>query len=256
MPSDSNGRKRNGIYRRAGSVAAVAAALLCSPALVEDAFAFKIFGITLFGDDDDTVDVIDPVRYDATLNAGNADSDLKDRLETAASLITDEKQPVSGDLGVVIKAREDRERLVAVLYEEARYGGTVHITVAGTDIDALPPNPTFDHSAPVPVAVRIEPGPLFHIGSVRFDEDAAGRNPADYDLVPGGPAGSKLILKAGEQIVLDLKKEGRPLAKPIERQITADHRNNTVDVVLGAVGGPVAPFGVVSVKGARAVDPA
>jgi translocation and assembly module TamA len=131
----------------------------------------------------------------------------------------------------------------------------VHISVAGTDIDQLPPNPTFDHSSPVPVSVRIDPGPLFHIGTVRFEKDAAGRNPADYDLVPGGEAGSRLILKAGEQLVTDLKKEGRPLAKPTERQVTADHRTNTVDVVLGAVGGPVAPFGVVSVKGARAVDP-
>jgi translocation and assembly module TamA len=234
----------------------MATCLFLSPALVENAYAFKIFGITLFGDDEDKQDVIDPVRYTATLDTTDADDTLKERLETAASLVNDEKLPVSGDLGVVIKAREDRERLVAVLYEEARYGGTVHISVAGTDIDALPPNPTFDHSAPIPVAVRIEPGPVFRIGSVRFEQDAAGKNPADYDLVPGGAAGSKLILKAGEQIVLDLKKEGRPLAKPIERQITANHRTNTVDVVLGAVGGPVAPFGVVSVKGARAVDPA
>jgi translocation and assembly module TamA len=237
-------------------VAAVAAALLCSPALVEDAFAFKIFGITLFGDDDDTVDVIDPVRYDATLNAGNADSDLKDRLETAASLITDEKQPVSGDLGVVIKAREDRERLVAVLYEEARYGGTVHISVAGTDIDNLPPNPTFDHSAPVPVTVNIEPGPVFTLGSVRFDGDAAGHDPANYDLMPGKGAGSRLILKAGEKLLVDIKNEGRPLAKLTERQVTADHRTDTVAVVLGAIGGPVAPFGQVAVKGSRSVDPA
>lgn len=245
-----------GNCRKAGSAAAFAACLLLSPALAENAYAFKIFGITLFGEDDDTVEVIDPVRYEATLDPGNADKDLKERLETAASLVNDEKQPVSGDLGVVIKAREDRERLVAVLYEEAHYGGTVHITVAGTDIDQLPPNPTFDHSAPVPVTVRIDPGPVFHIGSVRFEKDAAGRNPADYDLVPGGEAGSRLILKAGEQLVVDLKKEGRPLAKPTERQVTADHRTNTVDVVLGAVGGPVAPFGAVSVKGARAVDPA
>ena len=256
MHNEMMGRKKDGSYRKAGSAAAIAACLLLSPALAKNAYAFKIFGITLFGSDEETAQVIDPVRYDATLETGDADKDLKERLETAASLVNDEKQPVSGDLGVVIKAREDRERLVAVLYEEARYGGTVQITVAGTDIDQLPPNPTFDHGAPVPVAVRIEPGPVFHIGSVRFDRDAAGRNPADYGLVPGGPAGSRVILKAGEQLVVDLKKEGRPLAKPIERQVTADHRTNTVDVVLGAVGGPVAPFGTVTVKGARDVDPA
>jgi translocation and assembly module TamA len=250
------GRRKDWSHRKTGSVAAIAATLLLSPALVEDAYAFKIFGITIFGDNDDTLEVVDPVRYDATLDAGTSDNDLKERLEAAASLITDEEQPVSGDLGVIIKAREDRERLVAVLYEEARYGGTVQITVAGTDIDSLPPNPTFDHSAPVPVAVRIDPGPVFHLGKVRFDGDAAGRNPEDYDLVPGGEAGSRLILKAGEKLLVDLKKEGRPLAKLGERQVTADHKTNSVDVVLSATGGPVAPFGAVTVKGSRDVDPA
>jgi translocation and assembly module TamA len=247
---------KNRSYRKVGSVAALTAALLLSPALVENAFAFKIFGITLFGDNDDTLEVIDPVRYDATLDTGDADKKLKERLETAASLVNDEEQPVSGDLGVVIKAREDRERLVAVLYEEARYGGTVQISVAGTDIDALPPTPTFDHAAPVPVTVRIVPGPVFRLGSIKFEGDAAGRNPADYDLEPGGEAGSRLILKAGEQLVADIKKEGRPLAKPTQRQVVADHRTQTVNVTLGAVGGPVAPFGVVTVKGARDVDAA
>ncbi|TWF50303.1 autotransporter assembly complex protein TamA [Neorhizobium alkalisoli] len=256
MPNDTNGRKKEWPYRHAGSVAVVAAALLCSPVLVDNAFAFKLFGMTIFGDDEDTVEVIDPVRYEATLNAGDADDDLKDRLESAAALITDEKQPVSGDLGVVIKAREDRERLIAVLYEEARYGGTVNISVAGTDIDNLPPNPTFDHSKPVPVTVNIAPGPVFKLGAVHFEGNAAGKDPAAYDLVTGETAGSRLILKAGEKLLVDLKNEGHPLAKLTKRQVTADHRTDTVDVVLGAVSGPVASFGQVATKGSRSVDPA
>lgn len=241
--------------KAAGTVLLAAALLFCPP-LAGSAYAFKIFGITLFGDNEDTVEVIDPVRYDATLQTGDADKDLKERLENAASLVTDEKQPVSGDLGVVIKAREDRKRLIAVLFEEARYGGIVQISIAGTDIDRLPPNPAFDHSAPVPVAVRVDPGPVFKLGSVRFEGDAVGRDPEKYDLVPGGEAGSRLILKAGEQLLVDLKNEGRPLARLTDRKVTADHRTKTIDVVMGAVGGPVAPFGEVAVKGSRTVDAA
>ncbi len=242
-------------WRKAGTAASLAAVLMLYPPFATDAYAFKIFGITLFGDNEDTLEVIDPVRYDATLDTGNADKDFQERLENAASLVNDEEQPVSGDLGVVIKAREDRERLIAVLYEEARYGGTVQISVAGTDIDQLPPNPTFDHSAPIPVTVRIDPGPAFALGAVRMNGAAARKNPEDYDLEIGEKAGSRLILKAGEQVVVDLKKEGRPLAKLTERQVTADHRTNTVDVTLDAVGGPVASFGAVTVKGARTVNP-
>jgi translocation and assembly module TamA len=240
--------------RRRRLACLLAGTLILSPALATNAYAFKIFGITLFGGDEETVEVIDPVRYQATLENGDADGKLADRLKTASALVNDDKQPVSGDLGIVVKAREDRDRLVAVLYEEARYGGVVSISIAGTDIDSLPPNPTFDHSSPVPVTVNVKPGPVFKLGSVRFEGDASGKNPADYDLKPGGDAGSLVILKAGEKVVFDLKKEGRPLAHPLQRQVTADHATDTVNVVLGAYGGPVAPFGTVTVKGARAVD--
>src|SRR5690606_15086485 len=96
---------------RAGAFAACA--LLAGLSVVSDAHAFKLFGLTLFGSDDETVEVINPVRYDATLDTGSADKDLAERLENTASLVNDEEQPVSGDLGIVIKAREDRDRLVA-----------------------------------------------------------------------------------------------------------------------------------------------
>lgn len=237
--------------RRAAMLAASAAiaALSC----VQQAHALKLFGINLFGSEEETVEVINPVRYDATLNTGDADGNLADRLENAAALVNDEKQPASGDLGIVIKAREDRDRLVAVLYEEARYGGIVRISIQDTDLDNLPPNPSFDHSQPVPVTINVVPGPVFKLGSVRFEGDAAGRDPATYDLVAGGEAGSRVILKASEQLLNDVKGEGRPLARLTERQVTADHRTNTVDVAMGVVSGPEADFGEVTVKGSRTV---
>lgn len=249
-------RDRKTGRRRRGSVAVMAAALLLSPVLAERAEAFSLFGIKLWGSDDDTAEVINPVNYKPTIETGNADKDLKSRLSDASALMSDAKQPVSGDLGVVIKAREDRERLVAILYEEARYGGVVHISVAGTDIDSLPPTPTFSHSTPVPVDIRIDPGPKFTVGKIRLEGDLARFDAGKYDLVPGGEAGSRVILKASETMINDLKKEGRPLAKLGQRQVVADHRTDTVDITISATGGPVAPFGEVTVKGARAVDPA
>ncbi|MGE7369658.1 autotransporter assembly complex protein TamA [Neorhizobium sp. NPDC001467] len=240
---------------RGATIVALAVAAAGSPVLIDRAHALKIFGLTLFESDDDKIEVIDPVRYDVAFDAGNADSDLEERLENAASLVADKENPVSGDLGIVIKAREDRDRLVAVLFEEARYGGIVTITIAGQDLDRLPPNPTFDRSNPVPVTVSVEPGPVFTLGRITMLGDAAGRDPKEYDLVPDGKAGSRLIIKAGETIVHDLKNEGRPLAALTRREVVADHATNKVDVTLEARGGPVAPFGNVAVKGARAVDP-
>src|SRR5262249_45632496 len=148
-----------------------------------------------------------------------------------------------------------RERLIAALYEKARYGGVVTIRVDGRDIDALPPNPTFNRSHPVPVTVNVAAGPVFKVHEVQFGGDAARRNPADYDLAPGETAESLTIIKAGDTIVEQLKSEGRPLAKLTTRKVVADHRTNTVDIVLAAEGGPVAPVGDVDVTGAKAVRP-
>ncbi|GEO85780.1 outer membrane protein assembly factor [Ciceribacter naphthalenivorans] len=226
-----------------------------SPLLAEQAFAFKIFGITLFGKDEAVNDVIDPVRYQISLDTDGADADLAKALERTSLLLQGEDAPVSGDLGLVIKARDDRDRLIATLYENSRYGGIVRITVDGRDIDDLPPIPAFDRSQPIAVTIRVDPGPAFTLGKVSLEGDAVGLDPATYNLVAGGPAGSLLILKASEKIVDDLKAEGRPLAVLARRDVIADHETQTVDVALAVKAGPMAPLGEVTVKGARKVDP-
>jgi len=254
------GKRRTGprfgiAYRRTGTLLAVAAATAFSPALVDDAFAFKLFGINLFGSDEPTEQVIDPVRYTVTLDTGNAADDLKKALDNSSMLLSDKDKPVSGDLGVVIKARDDRDRLLAALYEQARYGGVVSVTINGTDLDALPPNPTFPRTKPVAVAVRVQPGPVFKLGKIVLQGDAAHVDPAKYGLVRGGNASTIAILKAGDQMVADFRREGRPLAKVVQRDVIADHDTNEVELTLKVVGGPVAPIGNVGVTGQKSVDP-
>ncbi|KRB62618.1 hypothetical protein ASE04_00050 [Rhizobium sp. Root708] len=243
-------------YRRTGIVLVVAAAAAFSPAMVGNAYAFKLFGINFFGKDEPAADQVpDPVRYDVTLTTDAVDPDLKEALENSSRLVSDKAQPVSGDLGVVVKARDDRDRLIAALYEKARYGGVVTITVDGKNIDNLPPNPTFDRAKPIAVAVNVAAGPIFRVGEVQFGGDAANRNPADYDLAPGAQAGSLVVIKAGDKLVEEMKEEGRPLAKLTKREVIADHRTDTVDVVLSVESGPIAPIGTVGVTGSKSVRP-
>lgn len=219
------------------------------------AYAFKIFGMKFFEGDEDEAQVIDPVSYTLTFDPGTDDKELKEALENSSQLVQGQEKPVSGDLGLAIRARDDRDRLLAALYEKARYGGTVAIQINGQNLDSLPPDPSFPNGQPVPVTVTVKPGPVFTLGSVKFEGDAAGLNPADYDLALGTRADSTLIIRAGEKVVNDLREQGRPFAKLTERSVVADHADSTVDVVISAEGGPVAPVGEVSVSGTKTVDP-
>lgn len=242
-------------YWKAATALAVAASCVLGPMSATKAYAFKIFGMTFFEGDEDETHVIDPVSYTLTFEAGTDDKELKEALENSSQLVQGQEKPVSGDLGLAIRARDDRDRLLAALYEKARYGGTVAIRINGQDIDSLPPDPAFPDGQAIPVTVSVTPGPVFSLGSVKFEGDAAGLNPADYDLALGTRADSTQIIKAGEKVVNDLREQGRPLAKLTERSVVADHADSTVDVVISAESGPVAPVGEVSVSGTKTVDP-
>jgi translocation and assembly module TamA len=222
---------------------------------IQPAAAFELFGIKLWGSsEEDDADIVDPMRYSVTINAPDADKDLMKKLEAASALKSDEDRPVSGSLGLLTKARGDREQLVAALYSDARYEGVVNVTIAGQPIDDLPPDAEFKGPQPIPVVIDVTPGPKFTLGDIVLKGDAAGLASADFGLIAGGDASSGAILKAEGLIVRALKEEGRPLAQITDREIVADHKTTTLDVTLTVAAGPVAGFGNTTVEGTEQVD--
>lgn len=233
-------------------------AIICSTVLVAESrpvAAFEIFGIKLWGSSsDEDADIVDPLRYAVTIQAPDADKDLVKKLENASALKSDEDHPVSGSLGLMAKARGDREQLVAALYADARYEGIVTIAIDGKPLDELPPDAEFKGPQPVPVVINIAAGPKFTLGNIRLEGDAAGLMSADYGLIAGGDAGSGAVLKAEALIVRTLKEQGRPLAEVTGRQVVADHATSTLDVTLTVAAGPVAGYGATTVEGTEKVD--
>jgi len=233
-------------------------AMMCATVLAAEsspAAAFELFGIKLWGSSkDQDADIVDPLRYAVTITAPDADKDLVKKLENASALKGDEDRPVSGSLGLMAKARSDREQLVAALYADARYEGVVTITIDGKPLDELPPDAEFKGPQPIPVAITVSAGPKFTLGDIRLEGDAAGLMSADYGLISGGDAGSGAVLKAEALIVRTLKEQGRPLAKVTDRQIVADHATSTLDVTLTVAAGPVAGYGATTVEGTEKVD--
>jgi translocation and assembly module TamA len=62
-----------------------------------------------------------------------------------------------------------------------------------------------------------------------------------------------VVVKAAGKMVEDLEAEGRPLAKLTKRQLIANHDDNTVDITIGAEGGPLADIGDVQIVGSKKV---
>jgi translocation and assembly module TamA len=235
----------------------LAVVVICAVSLVVQdraAIAFELFGIHLWGANKEDADIVDPLRYSVTIDAPDADKDLKKKLENTSALKADEEKPVSGSLGLLAKARSDREQLVAALYEDARYEGVVTISIDGKSIDELPPDAEFKGPQPIPVTVSIVPGAKFTLGNIRLKGDAAGLASADFGLIAGGDAGSNAVLKAEALIVDALKREGRPLAKVTDREVVAEHDDSTLDVTLTVQAGPVAGYGNTVVAGTEKVD--
>ena len=224
MPACEAQMSKGTAPRRALSRALILA-LVCSTVLAAEsgsAAAFEIFGIKLWGSSDkEDADIVDPLRYSVSIEAPDADKDLVKKLENASTLKADEERPVSGSLGLLAKARSDREQLVAALYSDARYEGVVTITIQGKALDDLPPDAEFTGPQPIPVVISIASGPKFTLGNIRLEGDAAGLASADFGLIAGGDAGSGAVLKGEALIVRALKQEGRPLARINDRKIVA-----------------------------------
>ena len=164
-------------------------------------------------------------------------------------MVADEEKPVSGSLGLLAKARSERELLIAELYEHARYDGVVEIRIAGTAARR--------RCRPTPSSARVRcrsqstsiPARSSRLATWRSRATPPTCQPATFGLVRGGPAGSEAILKAEGLIVRALKEEGRPLAKVTEREIVADHATLTLDVTLTVEAGPIAGYGETIVEG-------
>jgi len=226
--------------------------LVFTPA--EGVFALELFGKKLLETGETETTVVDPVWYDITFTQNGLTSDEEASLRAASELIAGIGSPVSGSLGLLVKAKTDRDLLIAALYQQARYSGLVRIFIEGQDISRIEPTTEFDTSAPVPVEIRIEGRQVFNFGRVQFSGDAEGFSPQAFGLVSGSPARSNLILEAQDEIVAQLKSKGHPYAEISSADIEADHDRATLDVALTIQAGPIAYIGEISVVGNETVD--
>ena len=226
--------------------------------LTGPAGAFELFGIHLFGErkSEETVrePVPDPVAYTAEMTVKDR-AELDKRLRAVSELLDKQSEPPSGTIGLLSRAQSDHQQLIATLYEEGHYGGTVSIRIGGRPYQEIPINETLARAEPVAVAISVDPGPVFTFGLLEFpgaSDDAS--SAAALGLVAGEPARSGLILQAENRLIEAWRMRGYPHARISDRTITADHATQRLDVVIAVEKGRAATFGTVTVTGTERMD--
>ncbi|WP_235897622.1 autotransporter assembly complex protein TamA [Neoaquamicrobium microcysteis] len=228
------------------------------------AHAFELFGIRLFGRDapaEEDMVIGDPQNYEVEIVVGETDSDIEGKLRAASTLWSDRNEPASGAAGLISKARGDYRRLLATLYSEGRYGGTISILIDGREAADLAPDATL--AEPANVVVTVQPGPLFNFREAAIVNEApapqsrrdAVDDPRDEGFAPGEVARSGTIIRAERLAVEAWRQQGHAKAEIAERRVEAAHDFDVVDARITVDPGRKAYYGPVTVQGTERIDP-
>lgn len=225
--------------------------------------AFELFGIHLFGEKETDEDLVigDPQNYAVEFAVGATEDDLEDKLKAASSLWEDREDPASGAAGLIAKARGDYRRLLATLYSEGRYGGSISIRIDGREASGLAPDAEL--AQPARVVVSVAPGPLFDFREAAIVNQAPPAtnrhdrvdDPRDEGYAVGEVARSGAILSAERLSVEAWRQQGHAKAEIADRRVVAAHEADVIDARITVDPGPRAYYGPVTVQGTERLDP-
>ena len=257
-------RDRPGIHL---VVALVASVIVMGDCTLAQAFDF--FG--LFGSDDAPPAVSrTAIPYSFTVEVAGGASGLKDAVKDASSLYRLRKDAPPDGEALARRAQSDFAPVIDALWGAGYYNATVTVAIdraslaiGSHDIAGFSrAAETYRNRSAAPVIVRIEPGHLFKLRSVRV-LDALGVEFSEAELPQrivglksGDPAVASEIRAAETRVVDTFRNEGRPFAKIQSVAPVVDHAQEIMDVTVTAAPGPIAPFGEATIHGPQTFDPA
>jgi len=179
---------------------------------------------------------------------GVEDSELAGLLEKVSQLKTLEDRPPVSEEALRRRADRDLGRLAdaahSLGYWDAEFSYDIN---TGTD--------------PAKVTVTVEPGPLYHVGSVKVlgTDGQLLSIPQDekkFPLKPGAPARTAPVVAAETALLAVLGNSGHPFAKVENRRVEIDKGTQTMEVTFTLDPGPVQRFGPVAIEGLERLNPA
>jgi translocation and assembly module TamA len=198
-----------------------------------------------------TADAADPQPYTVTI-ASSGDGALDTAVKDSATLLSLKDKTQVGGFALAQRARDDADRFQTALRAFGYYAGTVAITIAGRPLEdpALPDAVDQAPAAPpVPVAVTIQPGPLFHLGQITIQGTLPPGLTPDLGIRSGQVAKAAEVLAARDKLLAELREASYPLAQVVLPQAVLHRDSHTIDVTLQADPGRRANLGAIRVEG-------
>ncbi len=198
----------------------------------------------------------DPQPYTVTISP-TGEPQLDEALTDASTLLNLRDSAPVGPFALIARVQQDADRFVTVLRSFGYYKGTVGVGIAGWPVndpgllDRLERAPA---TTPVPVDVKVELGPLFHLGRIELEGTIPPEVTTPFPLRTGTPAVAHSVLDARTQFLEVLRHSGYALARMDEPVGLLREEDNLIDLTFKLDAGPRATLGPITVRGAERVD--
>ncbi|GJL78216.1 MAG: membrane protein [Nitrospinaceae bacterium] len=184
---------------------------------------------------------------------GVEDDDLKIALQDSSNLIQLKEKPLSSPSGLILRARDDKNRLLNVLKSYGFYSGKMDIKIEEQSVFSMLPSGLPDKD-PLEITIEIETGPVYSFGQIQVKGlDQSGLQGLKVELQPGDPARGQSVLDAERGLVSRIKLAGYPYVRSGKRKVRVNHQKKTMDVLYEIDPGPSATLGDLSISGLQAV---
>jgi translocation and assembly module TamA len=190
---------------------------------------------------------------DADLNyraeiTGAEDSDLADLLDKVSELKQLEDKPPASEEALRRRADRDLERMADAAHSLGYWDAAFSYDV-DTTVD------------PAKVAVKVEPGPLYHVTSITVlgpdgQPLSIPLGERKLPMKPGDPARTAPVVATETALLGALGDNGHPFAKAGERRVEIDKAEHTMEVTYRLDPGPTEHFGPLAIEGLERLNPA
>ena len=210
------------------------------------------------------------IPYKVTIDVAGGDGGLTNAVKDASSLYALRQDALPDGEALARRAMNDFVPVVDALWGAGYYNAAVTISIdraslaiGSNDIAAFArAAESYRNRAVAPVTIKVAPGPLFRLRSIRV-VDLAGAEFSRTELParvvglnPGDPAAASGLRAAEARIVDYFRTEGHPLAKINSIAPVVDHAADSMDVTMTAAPGPAARFGEATIVGPKHFSPA